>query len=133
MIVVLDTNVLVSALQFSRSQGIPAQAVTKAMTRDLIAFADAMRSETLRILVDKFRWDESRAVETLDAILEFGMLVNLEGKLHLCRDPKDDMFLECAVVSGATLVISGDRDLLSLGSVQGTLIITPAQYVKDEF
>jgi predicted nucleic acid-binding protein len=46
MIVVLDTNVLVSALQFSRSQGIPARAVTKAMTVDVIAFADEMRSET---------------------------------------------------------------------------------------
>ncbi len=133
MIVVLDTNVLVSALQFSRSQGIPARAVTKAMTVDVIAFADEMRSETLRILVDKFRWDESHAVATLDAILDFGMLVSLEGNVHLCRDPKDDMFLECAVVSGAKVLISGDRDLLSLGSVQGTRVITPAQYVNDEF
>jgi predicted nucleic acid-binding protein len=61
------------------------------------------------------------------------MLVSLEGNVHLCRDPKDDMFLECAVVSGAKVLISGDRDLLSLGSVQDTRVITPAQYVNDEF
>lgn len=51
---------------------------------------------------------------------------------RLCRDPKDDMFLDCAVAGGAKYLISGDKDLLTLGSVAGVKIVTPAEFLKKK-
>jgi predicted nucleic acid-binding protein len=31
--------------------------------------------------------------------------------LHLCRDPRDDMLLETAIVGGATHIVSRDEDI----------------------
>jgi predicted nucleic acid-binding protein len=56
--------------------------------------------------------------------------VGLRGTVKECRDPDDDMFLECAVRANADLLIAGDKDLLVLGSYKGTRILTPAEYVS---
>lgn len=42
-----------------------------------------------------------------------------------CRDPNDDHVLECAVKSGAQLLVTGDKDLLTVGTFQGIRILTP--------
>ncbi len=55
--------------------------------------------------------------------------VDLQHNVHICRDPKDDMFLECAALANADVLVSGDKDLLSLGSYGGTKIVTPLEYV----
>jgi predicted nucleic acid-binding protein len=53
----------------------------------------------------------------------------LLDNVHICRDPKDDMFLECAALAGADVLVTGDKDLLSLGTYGSTKIITPLEYV----
>jgi putative PIN family toxin of toxin-antitoxin system len=46
-------------------------------------------------------------------------------------DPKDDVFLACAVTAKADFLITGDtRDLLPLNEHMGTKIITPAQFLQ---
>jgi predicted nucleic acid-binding protein len=40
------------------------------------------------------------------------------------------MVLECAVLSGAQTIVSGDKDLLALRTYQGIRIITPVQYLS---
>jgi putative PIN family toxin of toxin-antitoxin system len=47
-----------------------------------------------------------------------------------CRDHDDDKFLELAVNGRAELIISGDRDLLSMESFRGIPIISPAVFVR---
>ncbi|MCX7362257.1 MAG: putative toxin-antitoxin system toxin component, PIN family [Alphaproteobacteria bacterium] len=46
-----------------------------------------------------------------------------------CRDPGDDKFLDVAVNGGADVLVSGDADLLSLRSIDGIPISTPAEYL----
>lgn len=43
------------------------------------------------------------------------------------RDPDDDHVIACAVAAQADAIVSGDRDLLELGSHQGIAILTAAQ------
>jgi uncharacterized protein len=51
--------------------------------------------------------------------------------LFLCRDPKDNMVLECCFKAGVNVLISGDKDLLELRDLPFTLIIqTPSDYVR---
>ena len=48
----------------------------------------------------------------------------------VAEDPSDDVFLNCAFVSGATWIVSGDQHLLRIGVYRGTRIVTPRQFLK---
>ncbi len=133
MIVVLDTNVWISALQFAKDRGTPTQALEKAMTEDVIATCKEIEDEITRVLTEKFRWEIARTQAALRSILARSIQIELNGSIMGCRDPKDDMFLECAVLAKANLIIAGDKDLLVLGTYEGTRILTPAQYVALSF
>ncbi len=45
------------------------------------------------------------------------------------RDETDDRVLEAAVEGAANYIVSGDDDLLSLGSFQDILIVPPGEFV----
>jgi uncharacterized protein len=130
VIVVLDTNVWISALQFAKQCGIPAKALAKAMSEDVIASCAEMEAEILRVLIQKFLWEPNRAHAALEAVLARALRVHLRGTVKECRDPNDDMFLECAARANADLLVAGDKDLLVLGSYKRTRILTPAEYVR---
>ena len=57
-------------------------------------------------------------------------LIAITERLTLCRDPADDKFLELAVNGSADLIISGDGDLLAMGSVRDIPIVTAAACVR---
>lgn len=46
------------------------------------------------------------------------------------RDPKDLPVLACAVAAHADAIVSGDQDLLSLGSFEGIPIINAAEVMR---
>lgn len=48
-----------------------------------------------------------------------------------CRDPKDNCFLELALASGASIVVSSDGDLLVLHPWRGVRILRPAEYLAE--
>ena len=48
----------------------------------------------------------------------------------VCRDPNDDQVLALAIAAKVELIVSGDNDLLSLGSFEGMPIFAPAEAVK---
>ena len=131
MIVVFDTNVWISALQFAKHNGTPTRALERAISEDIIATCSEIEKEILRVLTEKFLWEPSRADAALEATLARAVRVQLRGTVKECRDPNDDMFLECAALANADVLIAGDKDLLVLGSYKGTRILTPAEYVSS--
>ena len=120
MIVVIDTNVWISALQFAKHRGTPTLALQKAVSEDEIATCDEIDAEIVRILTEKFSWEQHRAASALETILARGIRVKIHGTIKECRDPGDDMFLECAALAKADLLIAGDKDLLTLGAYKET-------------
>lgn len=48
----------------------------------------------------------------------------------VCRDPDDDRVLALAIAAQVDLIVSGDDDLLSLGSFEGIRIVAPAEAVR---
>jgi predicted nucleic acid-binding protein len=46
-------------------------------------------------------------------------------------DPTDDRILECAVAAGAEVIVSGDTDLLALGTFRGIRIQRVAEFLRD--
>ena len=75
-------------------------------------------------------WQKARASASLALYLREALNVAITGNLHgICRDPKDDMVFECAVNASAEIIVSGDKDLLSVQIYRGTRVLTARQYV----
>ena len=54
----------------------------------------------------------------------------LPGRLRgACRDPNDDAILECAMVSNARFIVTGDEDLLRMKAYQGVVILRAREYL----
>jgi putative PIN family toxin of toxin-antitoxin system len=48
---------------------------------------------------------------------------------RVCRDPKDDMFIEAALAGGSRWMIARDPDLTDLEKPFGVEIVTPRQFL----
>jgi putative PIN family toxin of toxin-antitoxin system len=67
-----------------------------------------------------------------EKILPFAKVVKPKRRLRVVgRDPSDNKFLECAVAGKASVIISGDKDLLSLGHYRQIRIQSPARFLAD--
>ncbi len=129
MIVVLDSGIWISALHFG---GTPQAALDTVFTHDTIAICDQIVTEVRAILMKKFSWSDAEVLSVLNDYTFDAIQTDVTGTLHgICRDPKDDMILECAVKSGAQLILSGDLDLLSLKSYSGIDILTVRQFLNQ--
>ena len=50
---------------------------------------------------------------------------------QVCTDPDDDMFIACALASGAKLICSGDKALLATTGFRGIQVITARDFVEN--
>ena len=131
MIIVIDTNIWVSALQYGGKGTTPIRAVEKALRKETLATAPEINAEIQRILVEKFQWSFGEAERLINSYFKRAIYVTTTSSIHVCRDPNDNMILECALVAGAQVIVSGDKDLLVLGSYQGIRIVTPAEFLQE--
>ncbi len=127
---VLDTNTLVSAVLFEHST--PGQAFRRALKRGEILVSPATLEELAEVLqrekFDRYVTATERE-EFLEAFVERATFVEPTEEIRICRDAKDDKFLELAVSGGATYLISGDNDLRSLHPFRGIAIVTAAEFL----
>jgi predicted nucleic acid-binding protein len=72
----------------------------------------------------------SFALARISSTGQRGIRVKIRGAVKVCRDPNDDIFLECAALAKADLLVAGDKDLLTLGVYKRTRIVTPSEYVR---
>jgi putative PIN family toxin of toxin-antitoxin system len=129
MIVVVDSSVWVSALHFALRRGPPRLAIERAVRDHTIAICPPIDEEILRVLTLKFGWRAADVSAAMAAILPLPLRVSVSGALRICRDPNDDMVIECAVVSEASCIVTGDKDLLALDSYRGIRIVTAADFL----
>ena len=128
---VVDTNVIVSAVLFSRSA--PRQAVERVLRESILLFSESAVDELKDVLFhskfDRYVGREERAsfLAQLSAIAEFFPIIQL---VRECRDPKDDKFLEVALNGRADAIITGDADLLALHPWREVEILSPTDYLQ---
>ncbi|GBO53861.1 hypothetical protein APA_1809 [Pseudanabaena sp. lw0831] len=58
-------------------------------------------------------------------------IIEIRETISVCRDRKDDKFLEVAVNGKADYLITGDRDLLVLHPFRDIQILTPADFLTQ--
>ena len=67
--------------------------------------------------------------EILQAIEANSIIVKPKFKLQVIEeDVEDNKILECALASGADIIVSGDKHLLKLGRFRKTRILTPREF-----
>ncbi len=132
MRLVLDTNVLVSAVLSPNS--IPAKVLSWGEDNGVILYSSDTLAEILSVLErPKFsKYVDSDDIKGLSIRIRVSwFFVPILQKVNLCRDAKDDKFIELALNGGATYLISGDTDLLILNSIQNIPIVNPRTYWNE--
>ncbi|MFN9225483.1 MAG: putative toxin-antitoxin system toxin component, PIN family [Pseudanabaena sp.] len=128
---VVDNNILVSALLVKNSA--PFQVISKIEERDVILYSEETLLELNQVLSRK-KFIKYFAIEEKQAfifkLLEKAELVEIEESINICRDPKDDKFLELAVSGKADFIITGDQDLLVLNPFRNIEIITAKDFLS---
>jgi len=134
MRLVLDTNVVVSGLLWN---GSPAQLIEAAQADEAELFTSrTLLAELTRILRRaKFAKVIAASGFSLDDLVlgfvELAALVTPEPiPATVLNDPDDDHVLACALAAKADLIVSGDRDLLTLKAFREIPIVTAAEAVR---
>jgi uncharacterized protein len=124
--VVLDTNVLLSALHFG---GRPRRLLDDVLRGDhTLVIGAAILGELEAVLVETCGWASDRAAAVraeLEAIAEVVTPVEVP---RVCRDPDDDQILAIAVIGTVDALVTGDADLLALGAHGGVNISSIADF-----
>ena len=130
MRVVLDTNVLISALAFPGSK--PDQILSRIRRGEMELFISPfILSELDRVLQKKFRLTNKEAQDRVNAISSMAHLVQPTEQIQVVTAKDDDnRILECAMKAQADFLVTGDKEhLLSLGSFRSTRIISPSEFL----
>lgn len=129
MTVIFDSGVWISAIS---RRGVPLSAITHGLDKDHVLTCTELEDEVVRIMYKKFAVNTEETRQQLCELLEKSVRIVVTGTLSgICRDPKDDFILECAVTGDADLIVTGDKDLLALDPYGTIRILTPRQYLDD--
>lgn len=128
MIVVLDTNLIISALL--SPQGTSAKIINRWEAGKFdVAVSDPLLDELERALGYE-RINKYFRGTFIMHLREIAILVKPQISLEvITEDPDDNRLLECAVTSGSSYIISGDQHLLDLKEYQGIQILSPAGFI----
>ncbi len=128
MRILVDTNILFSALLFPKSK--PAKALLHAAYRHEIVLCDRNIVE-LRDILRRKAPQYLPDAEVLLAELRYELIPAVDHAEKLIRDPKDQPILNAAIVSDVDIVLTGDKDFLAL-DLERPKCMTAADFLDYE-
>ena len=132
MRVVIDTNALISRLLLAQS--VPARAVDRALKDMEVVVSEATVRELADVL-SRNKWDRYVSIddrqEFIRRLLQICTLVSVLSEIDDCPSPSDNPFLALALDAGASVILTGDGDLLDLHPWRGIRILTPAGFLEQ--
>ena len=132
MRLVLDTNVLISAILSPNS--ISAKILNWGEDNGVILYSAATLNEVLFVLGrSKFsKYIDDNDIDGLSIrIKTVWLFVEILNQVQLCRDPKDDKFIDLALNGEASHLITGDNDLLILNPIENTSVTNPRTFWNE--
>ena len=130
MRVVLDTNVLISALLFD---GVPERIFLAGLRGEIQLLTSlSLLEELARVLKGKFEIDANSVADTIELVKSVAEVVEVESRVRVILRPDgDNRILECAGDGKADIIVTGDtKHILPLSKYRGTRILSPAEFVK---
>ncbi len=129
MRVLLDTNVLVSAVLFG---GLPRRLLQRALRGEFeVVTSPRLMAEFEEILTARFGLPPEIAEAARSEYEQVALLVRPRRVPRVVRDPDDNEVLAATMSGDAGLIVTGDRDLLVLREYESRRILTPRQ--SDEY
>lgn len=125
--VVLDTNVIVSGIGWG---GAPAAILDAVGDGQLVLVtSEPLLAELRRVLeYPKLAKVIQAGAQLADLVAASGVVVTPTRTLTVVSDDDDNRVLEAAIEGAADYIVSGDTDLLDLGSFRSIPILTPADF-----
>jgi len=131
---VVDTNILVRAI--IRPHGSVGPVLLRLRQGEYtLLYAWESLEELIDVLSrprirDKYQLTDGDIATVVGLILVRGEEVTTAERIAVCRDPRDDKFLEIAVSGEADVIASGDQDLLVLHPFAGIPIVPPNAFLQ---
>lgn len=131
---VIDTSILVRAV-LKPSGTVGPILDLLAANRYLMLYSEEILAEIIDVfsrprLSRRFPLEAPDAETVIDLILLRGEEVFPTHSRAVCRDPKDDKFLDVAVEGRANVIVTGDEDLLVLHPYEGIPIVGAAGFLS---
>lgn len=131
MKILIDTNILISALFFGK---FPKEFLNEVLNESFeICINDKIFAEYEKTIAKKISkkkiLDEFLYKKFLSEVRFFESISDLK----ICRDPDDDKFINCAIDAKAIYIVSGDNDLLTLKNFAGIEIVTAREFYEKYF
>lgn len=128
MKIVIDTNIWISYLLGGLLQDIDKKLILREIK---VVVSDEMLKELSEVSGrPKFKniFTAKRIKELFSLLDSYAIVVLPCEKVDVCRDKKDNFLLEVALEGEADYLITGDEDILVLGSFHNTKIIRPKDF-----
>jgi putative PIN family toxin of toxin-antitoxin system len=129
--IVLDTNILVSALLL---KGELSKIVDLWKKGKIIPVVSRETFEEFRRVLEYPRFSlTDTEIKTVieEEVLPLFKVVEITDKVRgVCRDPDDDKFISCAILASADFIVSGDKDLCDLSKYKSVRIINVKDFMK---
>jgi len=126
--IVIDTNIYISAIFWG---GKPREIIDLGRDKRIHIFTSLeIENEIAEKLRTKFRLNQEEINQILLDFSTFTVPVKVTTKIEAVPgDPEDDKFIECAVLSRANYIVSGDKHLLDLKEYYGIRILKASEYL----
>jgi len=132
MRIVIDTNVIASGIFFG---GKPRELLKLVYGQKIEAYiSHEILNEYCETLEElKKRYPTKSVNLPLTEITSRCHWIETSSSVNICRDPDDDKFIECAIDARCIYVVSGDKDLLSLGRYKNVEIVTVNDFFEKHW
>jgi putative PIN family toxin of toxin-antitoxin system len=125
--IVIDANVIISSLVFG---GKPEKFIKTIIAEKINVYTSPqLVSEILDVLRKKFHFSEEKIEKLERDILEISRIVYPVKKILAVRDIADNKVLEAAVEGKCSVIVTGDKDLLSLKKYKNIQILTASEFL----
>ena len=134
MKIIIDTNLFFSAYAFDKTI---LKLIDSCFEKFQIFTSLEIIAEIKEVLLrdttrNKIKnYSEEEVLNFIEKIIDQSNIKIPNSKLTICRDPKDNKFLELSLEVNADYIISGDKDLLELKEFQGTKILKPTEFIEE--
>ncbi len=127
--VLIDTNVIISALLFG---GKPREILKLAITKHIEAVTSPpLLAELLDVLSKKFSFPKETLKLTEHKIKQSFRMVHPIKQVDILNDNNpDNRVLEAALEGNCRYIITGDKELLALGSFEDVTILTANKFLN---
>jgi len=128
MKVVVDTNVLVSAVLKDKDPELVIQFIVDHPEFEWIASQDILNEYKEVLNRRKFRLTQEVKENWFNLLEDTLTLVEVDTSVDFPADPDDAMFLACAIAADADFLITGDSDLFQAENALSIIVVAVSTF-----